>query len=370
MTRLLERVPAARPAVEEVILGATNQAGEDNRDVARMAVLLAGLPVEVTGVTVNRLCASGLEAVVQAARAVRLGDHAVVVAGGVESMSRAPYVLAKPEEAFPRMAPEMHDSSLGWRFVNPRMRERIAIESMGETAENVAERYGVSRDDQDRFALESHRRAARAWGAGAFAAEVVPVEVPAASKREAPSLFARDECIREGGTLEQLAELRPVFRKGGTVTAGNSSPMNDGAAAVLVAADAWARDAGVAPMARVVATAVAGVEPSLMGFGPIPAVRKVLDRAGLRIGDIDLVELNEAFAAQALACIRELDLDPVKVNVHGGAIALGHPIGCSGARIVGTLVHAMHARRVRYGLAALCVGVGQGMAVVLERQGS
>jgi acetyl-CoA acyltransferase len=363
----LDRGGAARHDVEEVMFGATNQAGEDNRDVARMAVLLAGLPEEVTGVTVNRLCGSGLEAVVQAARAIRLGDHGVVVAGGVESMSRAPYVLAKPEEGFPRRAPAMHDSSLGWRFVNPRMRERFEPQSMGETAENVAERYGVARADQDRFALESHAKAAAAWDAGAFDREVVPVTVPPAHKRAEATSFTRDECIRRDGSPEKLAALEPVFREGGTVTAGNSSPMNDGAAAVLLASDAWVRRSGARPLARVVATAVAGVDPNHMGIGPIPATRRALERAGLRAHQLDLVELNEAFAAQAIACIRELELDPARVNVHGGAIALGHPIGASGARILTTLVHAMEARRARLGLATLCIGVGQGMAMIVER---
>lgn len=361
------RADGAREDLEEVVFGATNQAGEDNRDVARMAVLLAGLPVEVTGVTVNRLCGSGLEAVVQATRAVRLGELDVVVAGGVESMSRAPYVLAKPEEGFPRRPPEMHDTSLGWRFVNPRMRQRFETQSMGETAENVAAHYGVDREAQDRFALQSHRKAARAWEAGAFAQEVLPVTVPPAHKRAEPTVFEGDECIRSDASMEKLARLPAAFREGGTVTAGNASPMNDGAAAVLLASGEWVRRRGVQPLARVVATAVAGVDPSFMGVGPIPATRKALARAGLTVRDLDVIELNEAFAAQALACIRELELDPDKVNVHGGAIALGHPIGCSGARILGTLVHAMHARDARYGLATLCIGVGQGMALIVER---
>ncbi|MFW5926042.1 MAG: thiolase family protein [Myxococcota bacterium] len=367
LSALLDRVEGARGDLEEVIFGDTNQAGEDNRDVARMAVLLAGLPVEVTGVTVNRLCGSGLEAVVQAARAVRLGDHDVIVAGGVESMSRAPYVMAKPEEGFPRRTPEMHDSSLGWRFVNPKMRERFEIQSMGETAENVAERYAVSREDQDAFAADSHRKATAAWDAGAFDREVVPVTVPPASKRDAPTTFDRDECIRPETSAAKLAKLPAVFRSGGSVTAGNASPLNDGAAAVLLASSEWAARRGVRPLARVLATAVAGVEPNFMGIGPIPATRKVLQRAGLTVDQLDVVELNEAFAAQSLACIRELGLDPAKVNVNGGAIALGHPIGCSGARILGSLVHAMRGRDAKLGLATLCIGVGQGMAVVVER---
>ena len=362
----LDRVPKARTDVEEVIFGATNQAGEDNRDVARMAVLLAGLPYEVTGATVNRLCASGLEAVVQASRAIRLGDHAVVVAGGVESMTRAPYVMAKADEPFPRRPPTVYDTSLGWRFPNPKMEQRFPLQSMGETAENVAERYKVSRADQDAFALESHRKAGAAWQDGAFSDEVVAITTPPASKKDREIIVSRDESIRADTSLEQLGRLEPVFRKGGSVTAGNSSPLNDGAAAVVIASDAWAKAQGVAPLARIVASAVVGVEPNTMGIGPVPAVRKVLERAGLSINQIDLVELNEAFAAQSLACIRELGLDRGRVNVHGGAIALGHPIGCSGARIVTTLVHAMRRRNARYGLATLCVGVGQGLAVVIE----
>ena len=365
--RLLERNERARGAIEEVILGDTNQAGEDNRNVARMAAILAGLPFEVTGVTVNRLCGSGMEALVQAARAIRGGDLEVVIAGGVESMSRAPYSMAKPDEAFPRTPPPIYDTSLGWRYPNPRMEARFPLHSMGETAENVAERYGVSRADQDAFAVESHTKAAAAWEAGAFDAEVTPVTIPPASKRDRETVVSRDESVRTDSTLEALAKLRPVFRKDGSVTAGNSSPLNDGAAALLVTSDAWAKKAGVRPMARVVASAAAGVEPNYMGIGPIPATKKALAKAGLTVADLDLVELNEAFAAQSLPCMRELGLDPAKVNVNGGAIALGHPIGCSGARIVGTLVHAMRARKARYGLATLCIGVGQGLATIVER---
>jgi 3-oxoadipyl-CoA thiolase len=363
---VLARTAVAKEAVEEVIFGATNQAGEDNRNVARMASLLAGLPYEVTGVTVNRLCGSGLEAVIQAGRAIAVEDHEVVVAGGVESMTRAPYSMSKPSEAFPRTAPEIYDTSLGWRFPNPKMAERFSLIGMGETAENVAERYGVSRADQDAFALASHQRAARAWDEGAFAAEVVPVEIPPASKRDVPGRVERDESIRADSTLAALSKLRPVFRDHGSVTAGNSSPLNDGAAAVLLTSDAFARRHGLRPRARIVASAVAGVDPSYMGIGPVPAVRKALAKAGLSVSELDLVELNEAFAAQSLACVRELDLDPAKVNVHGGAIALGHPIGCSGARIVTTLVHAMERRDARWGLASLCIGVGQGLALVVE----
>jgi acetyl-CoA acyltransferase len=368
ITALLARTEGARDAVTEIVLGATNQAGEDNRNVARMAALLAGLPDAVTGVTVNRLCASGLEAVVQAARAVRLGEADVLVAGGVESMTRAPWSMPKPDEPFARTPPPVYDTSLGWRYPNPRLAARFPLISMGETAENVAEKYAVSRADQDAFAVESHRRAHAAWEAGDFAAEIVPVTVPAAEKKAAPTIVTRDEGVRTDATLEKLATLAPVFRKGGSVTAGNSSPLNDGASAVLVASRAWARAHGARPLARVVATGVAGVEPNLMGIGPVPATRIALARAGIGVADLDLVELNEAFAAQSLACIRELGLDPAKVNVQGGGIALGHPIGSSGARIVGTLAHAMKRRGARYGLATLCVGVGQGLSVILERE--
>jgi acetyl-CoA acyltransferase len=368
ITALLARTGGARDAVTEIVLGATNQAGEDNRNVARMAALLAGLPDAVTGVTVNRLCASGLEAVVQASRAVRLGEAEVLVAGGVESMTRAPWSMPKPDEPFARTPPPVYDTSLGWRYPNPRLAARFPLISMGETAENVAERYGVSRADQDAFAVESHRRAHAAWEAGDFADEVIPVTVPAAEKKAAPTVVTRDEGVRTDATVEKLATLAAVFRKGGSVTAGNSSPLNDGASAVLVASRAWAQAHGARPLARIVATGVAGVEPNLMGIGPVPATRIALARAGIGVADLDLVELNEAFAAQSLACIRELGLDPTKVNVQGGGIALGHPIGSSGARIVGTLAHAMKRRGARYGLATLCVGVGQGLSVILERE--
>ncbi len=364
---LLARHEPAKDALEEVILGNTNQAGEDNRNVARMATLLAGLPYEVTGVTVNRLCGSGLEALVQASRAIELGDLEVAVAGGVESMTRAPYAMPKADEAFPRRAPPVYDTSLGWRFENPRMKERFPLISMGETAENVAEEHSISRADQDAFALRSHQKAAAAWEAGRFADEVVPVTLPPASKKEPPGRFDRDESVRGDSTLEKLGTLAPVFRKGGSVTAGNSSPLNDGAAALLVTSDRFAKEHGYRPLARVVARAVAGVHPNFMGIGPVPATQKALAKAGLTAGDIDLVELNEAFAAQSLACVRALGLDESRVNVNGGAIALGHPIGCSGARIVVTLAHEMRRRGARYGLAALCIGVGQGLAVILER---
>ena len=364
---LLAGHPRSNKALEEVVLGATNQAGEDNRNVARMAALLAGLPNEVTGVTVNRLCGSGLEAVIQAHRAITMGDHDVMVAGGVESMSRAPYVMAKSEQAFQSGAPKVFDTSLGWRFPNPKLAERFPLTSMGETAENVSESYKISREDQDAFALASHQKAAAAWGAGHFDDEVVPVEVPPAKKRGEPTTFFRDEGIRADSTLEKLASLRAVFREGGSVTAGNSSSLNDGAAMLLCASKAWTDERDIKPMGRIVATASAGVDPEYMGIGPIPATRKALAKAGLKANDLDLIELNEAFAAQSLACIRELKLDPEKVNVNGGAIALGHPIGCSGARILVTLLHAMKRKDAHYGLATLCIGVGQGLAVIVER---
>ncbi len=352
-------------AVDEVIFGATNQAGEDNRNVARMAALLAGLPYEVTGVTVNRLCGSGLEAVQCAARAIVTGERDVVIAGGVESMTRAPFVMAKAEDAFERTPPAMFDTSLGWRFKNPEMERRFALESMGETAENVAVKFSLTRDEQDRFALESQRRAAAAWARGAFNDEIAAVEIP--QRKGAPVVFSRDESVRGDVTIEALAKLPAVFRKGGTVTAGNSSPINDGAAAVLIASESAVKRLGLTPIARVVSNAVAGVEPNLMGLGPIPAMRRALERAKLSASDLDTVELNEAFAAQSLACVRELGLDGARVNPDGGAIALGHPIGCSGARVVATLVHRMRREGLRYGAASLCIGVGQGIATIFER---
>ena len=368
ISALLARTPDARAAVSEVILGATNQAGEDNRNVARMAALLAGLPYEVTAVTVNRLCGSGLEAVVQASRAIRLGEADLLVAGGVESMTRAPYSMPKADEPFPRTPPPVYDTSIGWRYPNPRMAARFPLVSMGETAENVAEKYGISRADQDAFAVESHRRAAAAWESAQFSDEVVPVTVPPAEKKGEPTVVNKDECVRADATVEKLGTLAAVFRKGGSVTAGNSSPLNDGASAVLVGSRAWAEAHGAKPLARLVASGVAGVEPNFMGIGPVTATRIALARAGLTVADLDLIELNEAFAAQSLACVRELGLDPAKVNVLGGGIALGHPIGSSGARILGTLAHAMKRRGARYGLATLCIGVGQGLAVILERE--
>jgi 3-oxoadipyl-CoA thiolase len=362
--RAVERNGIDPEAIDDVVMGNANGAGEENRNVARMAALLAGLPVRTPGVTVNRLCASGLEAVNQAARAVRTGEGDVLLAGGVESMTRAPFVYLKPERAYGRGPVEVADTTIGWRFVNPRIAERCSTEGMGETAENVAERYAVARADQDEFALKSHRRAVDAWEAGTFAREVVPVEVP--QRRGDPVVVDRDEGPRADTTAERLAGLRPVFREGGTVTAGNSSQINDGAACVVVCSEAGAQRIGAKPLARVVATGAAGVDPALMGVGPIPATRAALKRAGITIDDVDLVELNEAFASQVLACQRELGIDPDKLNVNGGAIAIGHPLGASGARLVGTLAHELRARGLRYGLATLCIGVGQGLATVIE----
>jgi len=365
LTALLGRNPAVASAVGEVVFGATNQAGEDNRNVARMALLLAGMPYEVPGVTVNRLCGSGLEAVQYAARAIALGEHEAVLAGGVESMTRAPFVMAKSDEAFARTPPALYDTSLGWRFPNPRMAARFDLDSMGETAEHVADQYALGRDAQDAFALASHERAARAWETHGFAGEIVPVEIP--QRKGPPVVFARDESVRADTTLAALSKLSPVFRKNGTVTAGNSSPLNDGGAAVLLVSESLVERLGLEPMARVVASAVAGVAPRVMGLGPIPASRLALSRAGWTVNDLDTIELNEAFAAQSLACIQELGLDPARVNPDGGAIALGHPIGCSGARVVATLVHRMRRTGDRRGLASLCIGVGQGIATVFER---
>ena len=349
-----------------MILGCANQAGEDNRNVARMAALLAGLPVEVAGLTVNRLCGSGLQAVNSAAHAIAAGDGDVFIAGGVESMSRAPYVMLKPEAAFERGTHELVDTTLGWRFVNPALAASHHPYSMGETGENVAERLGVSREDQDAFALASQRRAAAAMRRG-------PVRRPARadlgsrSARANRSSWTADEHPRPDTTAEALARLRPAFRDGGTVTAGNSSGINDGASAALVVEAGRARALGLRPMARVVATAVAGVDPAVMGLGPIPATRKALDRAGLTVADLDLVELNEAFASQSVACVRELGLDPRRVNVDGGAIALGHPLGASGGRLITSLVHGLRRTGGRYGLATMCIGVGQGIATIVER---
>ncbi|MGZ4256444.1 MAG: thiolase family protein [Gaiellaceae bacterium] len=347
-------VPAEE--IEDVWFGAANQAGEDNRNVARMAGLLAGLPESVAGVTVNRLCASGLSAVVGACHAVAVGDGDLFVAGGVESMSRAPLVMPKSETPFARGNRTLWDTTLGWRFPNPRMEAMFPLESMGETGENVAERYGVSREEQDAFALQSHRRWADAFEAGRFDDELVAV-----------GEVERDEHPRPDTSSEKLAKLRPAFREGGTVTAGNSSGINDGAAALVVASEERARELGVEPLGAFVGSAVAGVDPRVMGIGPVPAVQKLLGRAGVGVDELDLVELNEAFASQSLVVIRELGLDPERVNVNGGAIALGHPLGMSGARLVVTLLHELRRRGGRYGLATLCVGVGQGQAVLFER---
>jgi 3-oxoadipyl-CoA thiolase len=347
-------VPAEE--IEDVWFGAANQAGEDNRNVARMAALLAGLPEEVAGVTVNRLCASGLAAVVGACHAVVAGDGDLFVAGGVESMSRAPLVMAKPETPFPRGNRTVWDTTLGWRFPNPRLEAMFPLESMGETGENVAEQYGVSREEQDAFALQSQRRWAEADAAGRFADELVAV-----------GEAERDEHPRPDTSEEKLAALKPAFREGGTVTAGNSSGINDGAAALVIASEERAQELGLEPLGTFVGSAVAGVDPRVMGIGPVPAVRKLLERTGVSVEDIDLVELNEAFGSQSLVVIRELGLDPEKVNVNGGAIALGHPLGMSGARLVVTLLHELRRRGGHYGLATLCVGVGQGQAALFER---
>jgi 3-oxoadipyl-CoA thiolase len=362
---LVQRTGIDGALVEDVIFGCANQAGEDNRNVARMAALLAGLPVEVAGLTVNRLCGSGLQAVSSAAHAIGMGEGDVFIAGGVESMSRAPYVMLKPEAAFERGTHDLVDTTLGWRFVNPALAAMHRPYSMGETGENVAERLGVSRQEQDEFALRSQRNTARAIEAGWYDEQLVSISIP--QRRGDPIVVGSDEHPRPEATAEGLARLKPAFREGGTVTAGNSSGINDGASAVLVVESDRARALGLQPMARVVATAVAGVDPALMGLGPIPATRKVLERAGLNVADLDLIELNEAFASQSIACIRELGFDPQKVNVDGGAIALGHPLGASGGRLVTTLVHSLRRTGGRYGLATMCIGVGQGIAMVVER---
>ncbi|MFI0720402.1 acetyl-CoA C-acyltransferase [Streptomyces sp. NPDC021224] len=358
---LVADVPALDPArIDDVYWGAANQAGEDNRNVARMAALLAGLPDSVPGATVNRLCASGMEAVTAAARAIAAGEADIVVAGGSESMSRAPFVLPRPDEALPRTL-QTYDTRLGWRLTNPVMRDLHGVLAMGETAEEVAARYGVARADQDAFALRSHRAAAAARAAGRFDAEILPVTRPDGVT------VARDECVREDTTADKLAALAPVFRSGGTVTAGNSSPMNDGAAALLLVSDTALRDLGVEPLGRYAAGASAGVHPDVMGMGPVPATGKALARLGRDVAGLDAVEVNEAFAAQALACVRELGLDPDLVNPDGGAVALGHPLGASGARILTTLLHRMARTGARRGLATMCVGVGQGSAVLVDR---
>ncbi len=361
----VERSGVAPSDIEDVVLGAANQAGEDNRNVARMSALLAGLPIEVAGQTVNRLCGSGLQAINSAAHAIMSGDGDVFVAGGVESMTRAPYVMAKSESPFERGPREVFDTTLGWRFTNPRLAEMYYPYSMGETGENVAERCGVTREEQDAFALRSHQRAVRAIEEGRFAGQIVPVVVPQAKAE--PLTIDRDEHPRRDTSMEALARLRPAFRDGGTVTAGNSSGINDGASATVVVDADFARGHGLRPMARVVSTAVAGVDPAVMGLGPIPATRKALERAGLTVDELDLIELNEAFASQSIVCMRELGLDPEKVNVNGGAIAIGHPLGMSGARLITMLAHELQRTGKRYGLATMCIGVGQGIATVIER---
>jgi len=364
---IAEAVQRARidaDSVEDVILGCANQAGEDNRNVARMALLLVGLPIHLAGQTVNRLCGSGLQAVNSAAQAIQTGMGDTFVAGGVESMTRAPFVLGKADSAFSRNM-KLEDTTLGWRFMNPKLTAVHHPYSMGETAENVAEKYGISRADQDAFALRSHQRAVAAQQSGRFGAEIVPVTIP--QKKGEPVIVALDEHPRADTTLQKLAALKPAFRKDGSVTAGNSAGINDGAAALVMMAQSRAQKFGLRPRARIVASAVAGVDPAYMGLGPIPATRKVLQRAGLSIKDMDLVELNEAFAVQVLECVRELEIDEEKLNVNGGSIALGHPLGYSGARLVVTLLHELERRGGRYGLATMCIGVGQGIATIIER---
>lgn len=366
---LLQQQPAIREHVEHVILGAANQAGEDNRNVARMVALLVGLPFSVAAHTVNRLCASGLEAIADGMRRIQTGDADLVIAGGVEAMSRAPFVMARAEEALPRAAPAIFDTSLGWRFPNPKLAMRIPLESMGETAENVAAKWKITREEQDAFACSSHTKALSAIKTGAFAEEIVPVGVPAvvSAKKIETQFVTVDEGPRAATSPEALAKLKPVFREGGTVTAGNSSSLNDGASAVLLASKAALRRYKLTPRAQIVSVATVGVDPSFMGEGPIFSTPKALARAGWSKRDLDLVELNEAFAAQALACIRGLELNPDICNVHGGAIALGHPLGSTGARLVVTLLHALERHNKRRGLASLCVGVGQGMSMCIER---
>lgn len=363
---LVKRNPSIDPGqIEDVIFGAANQSGEDNRNVARMALLLAGLPTSVAGATVNRLCASGLQAIMNAAQAIMIGNGDVYIAGGVESMSRAPFVLAKSEEPFSRKS-EMYDTTLGWRFTNQVLAKLYYPFTMGETAENVAEKWKIGRQEQDQFGLASQQKYFSAEAAGKFQEERVAVNV---TKGKETIVFHRDEYPRET-TLEKLASLKPAFREGGSVTAGNSSGINDGAAASFVVSEGAVKKFNLKPMARIVSMAVAGVDPAIMGIGPVPATQKALMRAGLKISDLGLVELNEAFASQSLACIRYLQLNPAIVNVNGGAIAIGHPLGCSGVRISATLIHEMGKRKVKYGLATMCIGVGQGAAVIYENVGS
>ena len=360
--KLLERNPEADPSqIEDVVFGAANQAGEDNRNVARMALLLAGLPVEIGGVTVNRLCASGLQAIMDASRGVLQGDGECYIAGGVESMSRAPFVMPKADEAFSRKA-EMYDTTIGWRFLNSKLSKLYHPYSMGETAENVAGKWKISREEQDQFGLLSQQKYFAAKKADRFNEEIVSITV---QKGKESIEFKQDEYPRET-SLEKLASLKPAFKENGTVTAGNSSGINDGAAACLIASEEFVKKSNLKPLARVVSMAIAGVEPAYMGVGPVPAVKKALKRAGLKISDIGLIELNEAFASQSIACMRDLNLDPSIVNVNGGAIAIGHPLGCSGVRISATLIHEMQKRNVKYGVATMCVGVGQGAAVIYE----
>jgi 3-oxoadipyl-CoA thiolase len=368
ISRLLARNPDIDlMAIEDIQWGAANQAGEDNRNVARMAGLLAGLPIEIPGATVNRLCGSGMQAVVSASHALAGGWGELMIAGGSESMSRAPYVITKSDRAFPTGFPDAADTVIGWRLVNPRMTELYPPITLGMTAEMVAEKYDVTREDQDGFALRSHQRALEAVAKGLFDEEIEPLQAPTDHRRRELTTVTQDEGPRADTSLERLAALAPVFKEGGTVTAGNSSPMNDGAAALLLATEAGLEAHGLKPLARVVASAAAGVHPDIMGIGPVPASEKALARAGIGVDDLDLVEINEAFVSQALACVRLLELDEDKVNVNGGAIAIGHPLGASGARILVTLVHELARRQGRYGLATMCIGVGQGIAVVVER---
>jgi 3-oxoadipyl-CoA thiolase len=364
---LMGRNPDLDPAaIEDIQWGAANQAGEDNRNVARMAALLAGLPIEIPGATVNRLCGSGLQAVVSAGHALKDGWGEVMIAGGSESMSRAPYVTLKSERGFPTGAPDTADTVLGWRFVNSRMDEMYPPITLGMTAEVVAEKHGITRKDQDVFALRSHRLALEAIAARRFDDEIEPIEAPGDRRRRTTNLIEHDEGPRPDTSLEKLAALQPIFQKGGTVTAGNSSPMNDGAAALLLATEEGLTKHGLTPLARIVSSAAAGLHPDIMGMGPVPASEKALVRAGLTADDLDVIEINEAFASQSLASLRLLDLDPERVNVNGGAIAIGHPLGASGARILVTLVHELRRRDGRYGLATMCIGVGQGISMVVE----
>ena len=364
IAKLVDKTGINKEEIEDVYFGCTNQAGEDSRNVARNASLLAGLPYTIPGATVNRLCGSGLEAINQAGRAIETDHGDLFVAGGVESMTRGPWVFAKPSNAFQRGDATAYDSSLGWRFPNPRMAELYSLINNGETAENVAEKYQITRQEQDAFALGSHLKAIKAHEEGRLKDEIIPVQI--AQRKGAPLVYDKDEGPRADTSLEKLAALQPSFKKGGTVTAGNSSPLSDGAAALLLTTPQKAEQLKLKPLVRIVATAAAGVHPNYMGIGPIPATQKALKRAGLTIDQIDLVELNEAFASQVIACERELGIDPKKLNVNGGAIALGHPLGCSGARLMTTLIHEMKKRGNRYGLATMCIGVGQGIATIVE----